>query len=495
MLFFEASFVRLLSVLYLLAVSVAEQQTLGYIDVDTPVAGVCECISGIVSNASAVYYPPSKEYTAGIRHWSATNSLNATCVVEPGTALDVVDMLGVLSVFRQPFAVKGGGHSCNPGFSSTAGVQISMTRLNQVTVNKAEGTVDIGAGAIWDDVYEALEPYGVMVAGGRIPGVGVGGFILGGGFSWKSNQYGLAIDTLVAIELVLPQGTVMQVTAADDDLWFGLKGGFNNFGIVTRFTLRSHPQTDVWAGLLLIAAIHLNEFNAAIVKFEANVKDTKASLAPAFVTTPILAAMLFYDGPSQPEGIFDDFLAIPTVNGEVHTQSFKSFMKSLAGLVAAAPGHRIYSAGVPVLGYPSAVIDTIYNETAFWAEHFAALDPTFAVTNALEPFDSGVFSHGSRSAYPPDRARALYPTNLAWAWTNASLDSAVHNALFQSARAIEAAATAEGQNLSNAATYANYALFGLPLEDIYGEHLPRLRGIKKKYDPSGIMDLAGGFKF
>lgn len=77
--------------------------------------------------------------------------------------------------------MKGGGHASNPAFSSTTGVQIAMARFNEVNYNSKTGAVDIGPGLIWDDVYAALEPYGVNVVGGRVTGVGVAGFILGGG--------------------------------------------------------------------------------------------------------------------------------------------------------------------------------------------------------------------------------------------------------------------------------------------------------------------------
>jgi FAD/FMN-containing dehydrogenase len=82
---------------------------------------------------------------------------------------------------RTPFAVKGGGHTFNPGFSSTPGIEISMKRFNNVQVNNATGTVDVGAGLEWDQVYEAVVPMGLNVVGGRIPTVGVAGLTLGGG--------------------------------------------------------------------------------------------------------------------------------------------------------------------------------------------------------------------------------------------------------------------------------------------------------------------------
>jgi FAD/FMN-containing dehydrogenase len=134
--------------------------------------------------------------------------------------------------------VKGGGHTTNPGFSSTSGVQIALFRFNETKVNIASGTVEVGAGLTWDQVYAVLDPTGVNVVGGRVPGIGVSGFTLGGGesiwlsetwilyalgYSYHSNQYGLALDNVAGFELVLPNGTVINVTSKDDDLWFGLR--------------------------------------------------------------------------------------------------------------------------------------------------------------------------------------------------------------------------------------------------------------------------------
>ena len=114
-----------------------------------------------------------------------------------------------------------------------------MSRFNEIKVNSASGTVEVGAGLTWDQVYEVLEPTGVNVVGGRVYGIGVAGLTLGGGeclpssessissiflgYSWLSSQYGLTIDNVAGYELVLPNGTVTIVTSDDNDLWFGLK--------------------------------------------------------------------------------------------------------------------------------------------------------------------------------------------------------------------------------------------------------------------------------
>ena len=125
----------------------------------------------------------------------------------------------------------------------------------------------------------------------------------------------------------------------------------------------------------------------------------------------------------------------------------------------------------------------------------ASLDPNATVGVTLEPFDSGVFSHGSGSAYPPDRSQAVFPSVIGFTWINSSIDSIVASTMRKEATRIHKVALADGQNVSHAAKYVNYALFGTPLEDIYGGNLERLREIRAAIDPKDVMGLAGGWKF
>ena len=93
-------------------------------------------------------------------------------------------MLQIVGKTKTPFAVYSGGHSSNPGFSSTDGVHITLKRLNQVELSEDKSIVTLGFGQSWADAYAALDGTGVGVVGGRVPGPGVGGFTLGGGYSW-----------------------------------------------------------------------------------------------------------------------------------------------------------------------------------------------------------------------------------------------------------------------------------------------------------------------
>ena len=131
----------------------------------------------------------------------------------------------------------------------------------------------------------------------------------------------------------------------------------------------------------------------------------------------------------------------------------------------------------------------------FWGERLYAQDKNVTLTSTIETFDKGLFSHGINSAYPPDRSYAVFPSALNIEWSNSSLDDTMAFALRNFADAIRDAALADGQNVSNAAKYVNYALFGTPLEDMYGGNVERLHEIRAAIDPKNVMGLAGGWKF
>ncbi|KAI9439708.1 FAD-binding domain-containing protein [Lactarius indigo] len=459
--------------------------------------GTCHRIAAAISNASEVFYPHSAQYVSDITHPYASSSQASACSVEPGSADDVSRILRIIGSTRTPFAVKGGGHTDNPGFSSTHGVQISLVRFDKITINPFGRTVELGAGLTWSRVYAALDPFGITVIGGRVGDVGVSGLTLGGGISFKSNKYGLSIDNIASYELVLPNGTITSVTSNDKDLWFGLRGGLNNFGIVTKFVVKSHPQSKVWGGVMFYPPNQLSAVKAALMRYQQK-QDVNASLAVVFNYASgqmTSGSVLFYDAPAPPQGLFDDFLAIPTTMKNVSTWSYPDLISTFDPFSPPPTSAHNYGCGVPVTQYSPAVFDAFVNQTMLWGSRVASLDKDASVAANLEPFDSGIFSHGSGSAYPPDRSRAIFQSIISTTWTNASIDGTVAPALREMKAAVQVVADAEGQNVSDAAVYVNYAMFGTPLEEIYGQNVPRLRRIRAAIDPNDVMGLAGGFKF
>ncbi|TFK31020.1 FAD-binding domain-containing protein, partial [Crucibulum laeve] len=422
----------------------------------------------------------SPEYIAGISHYANLSSTQISkCVVEPGNAQDVSRVLKFVGTARIPFAVKGGGHATNPKFSSTTGVHIAMSRFSEITYNNSSKTVKVGAGLVWDDVYAALEPHDVKVAGGRVTGIGVAGFTLGGGYSWLGNQHGLAIDAVLEFELVTPNGTVLTVSqSSNPDLFFGLKGGQNNFGIVTSFTLQTFPGAQVWGGSRIFDGSQTQLLAAATIAFTTNVTDPKAAIITDYMTRfgqPLASVLVFYDGKTPPPGIFDSFLAIPAVISDVKTRSFLSLIQSSGDL---PHNQRAIYGAISPLKFTQALSDVILNETLFWSAQLSSKS-AMTIAYAIEPFLPSVYSQNiTPTAYPPNRSLGFLPFNLYYSWNESAFDDDFHSAARQSSARIRDAAITEGQaDVARAPLYPNYAIFDTPLEDIYGENLPKLRAL------------------
>ncbi|KAF8267898.1 FAD-binding domain-containing protein [Lactarius quietus] len=454
----------------------------------------CRKIEQSISPASQVFYPGSPELEADISHWANSTSQVSACSVQPGTPHDLGLILRELASTRTPFAVKGGGYTVNHGFSSTLGVHISLTRFNDVVINEDSETVEIGAGLSWPDVYASIVPKGVNVVGGRLNGVGVSGLTLGGGYSWKTSQFGLTIDTVTEFELVLPSGQVRTVTELDEDLWFGLRGGLNNYGIVTKFTLKSHMQPDIWAAQINFAGDQIYSAQKTLSQFLSEPHDRKAAQLAEFIYvdgTLLLSLTLFYDGPRFPRTLYDELLNLPSISKSVFECSFLEFV-TREPILAFERGHM---SSVPILHYTEGILKAFMNETKFWGDKLNQYDPSVVVVYAIDPFESDFLTHGSPSAYPANRTLPVFPSRIYFGWTDSSADQRMGDAIRASTAVLERAIIEDDQDLKNAAAYTNYAISGTPLEKIYGGNLPRLRRIREIYDPEDVMGLAGGWRF
>lgn len=145
------------------------------------------------------------------------------------------------------FATRGGGHMPIVGASSIdGGVLIDMSLFDQIAPSYEGKTALIGGGCRWVQVYRSLQEHGLTIAGGRSSAVGVGGLTLGGGLSFFSPRFGLVCSNIVEYEVVLADGSVVTASSSENPcLWRALKGGSNNFGIVTAFRANTFPSTSV----------------------------------------------------------------------------------------------------------------------------------------------------------------------------------------------------------------------------------------------------------
>lgn len=223
------------------------------------------------SGSSAYISSQSNYYTGEER------DLEPGCVFRPTKTSDVSHFVKLVaasnSTSTPQFAFRCGGHSFFAGAANIdGGVTIDLRSLDSFELSADQKTASVGGGSIWsENVYPNLEPHNLTVAGGRITGVGVGGFVTGGkcpsaeahmmaltqsigGLNYLERRNGFACDNIYGYEVVLGTGEVIYASAdSNRDVWLALKGGSNNFGIVTRFDLATHSQ-----GLMLGGYIDFN---------------------------------------------------------------------------------------------------------------------------------------------------------------------------------------------------------------------------------------------
>ncbi|XDG05870.1 hypothetical protein ABKA04_005485 [Annulohypoxylon sp. FPYF3050] len=232
---------------------------------------------------SRILLPRDEGYAARIEsYWCNSAKLQPACIVQPASSLEVSKAVKALADADQVFAVRAGGHSNWAGSNNIdGGVTIDLGLLSSTTYDPATERAHIAPAVKWKNVYAELEKHGRVVAGGREAEVGAGGFLLGGGNTFYTMRYGLACDSVLAYEVVLSDGRIITADADGEnaELFRVLKGGGNNFGIVTRFTMRTLPSGPLWGGFAVKPMTVMPAAAKAIEDFITNLRsDPDSSL-------------------------------------------------------------------------------------------------------------------------------------------------------------------------------------------------------------------------
>jgi hypothetical protein len=191
---------------------------------------------------------------------------NAMIDKHPGMfvrCVDVADVIHSVNFGRENgllVSVRGGGHNAGGLGLCDDGLVIDLSGIKFVLVDPQEKTVKVGGGNVWGEVDHATHPFGLAVPAGIISTTGVGGLTLGGGVGYLARKYGLTIDNLLEADMVLADGTFVTVNADQNaDLFWAIRGGGGNFGIVTSFKFRAHPVKTVFGGPTLWPIEKTNE--------------------------------------------------------------------------------------------------------------------------------------------------------------------------------------------------------------------------------------------
>jgi FAD/FMN-containing dehydrogenase len=166
--------------------------------------------------------------------------------------VDVADVIAAVNFAREtglPLAIRGGGHNGAGLASVDNGLVIDLSLMKGIHVDAKAGTVRVEGGCVWGDVDHATHPFGLAVPSGFISTTGVGGLTLGGGVGYLTRKYGLTIDNLLAVDVVLADGRLVTANANENaDLFWAVRGGGGNFGVVTSFLFKLNPVSTVYGG-------------------------------------------------------------------------------------------------------------------------------------------------------------------------------------------------------------------------------------------------------
>ncbi|MCJ1396412.1 hypothetical protein MMC18_009302 [Xylographa bjoerkii] len=463
---------------------------------------------------SKLSFPGHAAYNATLEsYWSLQEaSLFPACIFVPKTSQDVAEAVSIISGIEScHFAIKGQSHAPAAGFANiNAGVTIDVTSLKSVTVNNDNTVASVGAGASWLDVYLYLDALGLSVAGGRNGAVGVGGLTLGGGISYFAPRVGWACDNVVNFEIVLASGKLTNANAtALPDLFRALKGGWNNYGIVTRFDLAAFPQGNILGGNIVQDISYRDEVFAAFADIAGDSEyDIHASLVMGLIFNATsqawaLSTTAIYTNPVLNPPVFDELLAIPTIANTQHITN----LSTLAAEAPTPPLNWAFLTGT--YGVSGPLLSAIFNS-------FNATMYDFNIPNgilwsvAFEPLPTVIVQHsdskgGNSLGTTPKDGNAVSPQIphtdkdivllLAGIWTDSISDSLVEKTAQKMMK--DAADIARRMGLLHRFQYINYAD---PSQDPIGsygpENVKRLRAASRKYDPKGVFQtrVPGGFK-
>jgi len=401
--------------------------------------------------------------------------------------VDAADVMTCVNYARKNdvlLAVRGGGHN-GPGLGSCdGGLVIDLSRMRGVRVNPAARTAEVGGGAVWGDVDHATHPFGLAAASGIISTTGVGGLTLGGGIGHLSRAYGLTIDNLLSVDMVLADGSF--VTANQEqhpDLFWAVRGGGGNFGVVTSFTFRLHPVSTVMAGPIFYA---LEDAPAVMKAYEQFIRSAPDEITGFFAFLIVPPVPLFPEslhmrtvcgvvwcstaGPERTAELLKpaESWAKPLLVG-VGPMPFPMLQTLFDGLFT--PGLQWY--------WKADFVDTLPDEAiAQHVEHGSQLPSMFS-TMHLYPINGAVHRVGSG-----DTAFSYRETTWAEVIVGVDPDPANKDKITNWARNYWEAV----HPYSAPGAYVNFMMEegAARVEATYGPNYAKLQAVKAKYDPGNL---------
>jgi FAD/FMN-containing dehydrogenase len=413
-------------------------------------------------------------------------------VVRPVNAGDVIAAVNFAREGGLGLAIRGGGHSV-PGFGTTdKGVVIDLSRMRGVRVNPERRTARAEGGATWGDYNAATNAFGLASTGGIVSTTGVGGLTLGGGIGYLARNYGLSCDNLVSADVVTADGKLVIASEKEnEDLFWAIRGGGGNFGVVTSFEFRLHPVANIYGGPIFYELKYAKD----ILEWYRDYIETaprEMGCFPAFQIAPPL--------PFIPEKRHGDTFVIMVACWTGSTDRGERALKPLHDV---AP---VFAEGVGAMPYPAlnAAFDGLYPSglQLYWKANFVkqltdeAIDahvehgsrvPSMTSTVHIYPIN-GACHEVAPDATPFAYRDANFATVIAGMWPDPA-DNA------NNTRWVRDYYDATAPH-SEAGGYINFMSEDDQgrIETNYKGNYKRLVNVKRKYDPSNLFHVNQNIK-
>lgn len=420
--------------------------------------------------------PDDEGYDTARLIWNAMIEKYPAMIVRCVGVSDVINSVKFARANNVPISVRGGGHNIAGNALCDGGLVIDMSSTKSIRVDPVAKTARAEPGLTWAEFDHETQAFGLATTGGVVGSTGIAGLTLGGGVGWLHAVHGLTIDNLLSADVVLADGSFVRASASEnEDLFWALRGGGGNFGIVTSFEYQLHPVSHVLAGPVFHPAERAVEVLRFYREFTASLPDQLA-VYTGFLTDPegnrLIGIVVCYVGDIE--------------EGERLIKPVREFGPPVADMIGLIPYRALQSmfdAAFPhgIQNYwKSGFMNDLSDEALETIAQYAVAPPSPSSMVMIENY------HGAYGRVPPTETAynhrdANYDLLILASWT----DKAQSDANVEWARSFYKAVQPHLSdktfpNLMGQEEIANRA------KDAYGLNFERLGEIKKKYDPTNF---------
>jgi FAD/FMN-containing dehydrogenase len=418
------------------------------------------------------------DYDAARRVWNGMIDRRPALIARCEGADDVATAVNFARDQGLLVAVRGGGHNAAGLAVCDDGLVIDLSPMTEVRVDPAARTARAGGGTTWGTFDRAAQEHGLATTGGLISTTGVGGLTLGGGLGWLMRSYGLSCDNLRAAEVVTADGRRLTASAEENaDLFWGLRGGGGNFGVVTSFEYRLHPVDQLLGGMLVYPAERGREvlrLYREVTRWAPDALTTFAVLMTSPDGVPVAAVLPAYNGPiNDGEATIQPLRDLGPVADQVGPMAYTQLQTMLDE--GFPPGLQVYWRSDFLTGLSDETIDVVL-------DYFARITSPLS-TVIFEHFGGAVARVGQDETAFAHRD-AEYDVVIVGRWTDPS-EAQRHLAW---ARGLSAALRPFARGV-----YVNYLGVDDGADRVRAAYRPetyaRLAALKTRYDPTNLFRL------